>query len=272
MHEIIHGFPIAEEHNFFQITICGVSYCDGAYRIERRNSQVCTLEYILKGTGEIQLPDGSRVCPSKGDVYLLHQGENHLYRSDGRDPWEKIWCNVSGSFVEQMIRLYHLESVHWVPQCNIEPQMRRFLEIATDTSLTRPEIWEREEVLFHQILQILARHVSSVVKPVSKQMQVLQEYLDRNLNRSFSMKQLSQIASLSSSQITRLFKQAFQTTPYEYLLTRKLAMAKELLCSTGLSVKEISYALGFSDEHYFSTFFRKRTGETPSGYRCSKQG
>ena len=81
MHETIYGFPVAEEHNFFQITICGISYCDGTYRIERRNSQVYTLEYILKGTGEIQLPDGSRVCPSKGDVYLLHQGENHLYYS-----------------------------------------------------------------------------------------------------------------------------------------------------------------------------------------------
>ncbi|MDD6174571.1 MAG: AraC family transcriptional regulator [Firmicutes bacterium] len=271
MHETIYGFPVVEEHHFFQITICGISYCDGSYRIERRNSEVCTLEYILQGTGEIQLPDGSRIYPSKGDVYLLHQGEDHLYRSDSSDPWEKIWCNVSGNFVEQMIRMYHLEHVHWIPQCCIEPQMRRFLEIAADPSLSRTEIWEKEELLFHQILQILSRCISTSDQPVPKQMQLLQEYLDRSLNRPFSMDQLSQIASLSPSQINRLFKQTFQTTPYEYLLTRKLSVAKEMLYSTRLSVKEIAYALGFGDEHYFSTFFRKRTGMTPLSYRRSKQ-
>ena len=46
-------------------------------------------------------------------------------------------------------------------------------------------------------------------------------------------------------------------------------MAKELLSNTMLAVKEISYSLGFTDEHYFSTFFRKRTGITPLDYRKS---
>lgn len=218
----------------------------------------------------MHLPDGSKFRPSKGDVYFLPSGEDQLYFSDSDNPWTKIWCNFSGQFVDQMVKLYHLENIRVIPQCNIEAEMREFLAIATDPSLSRPEIWEREELQLHKILQILARHVHPAPTQLSEQARILQEHIDRNLDQSVSMHQLSQLVSLSPSQITRLFKSAFQTTPYEYLLSRRAAMAKELLRSTNLSVKEIAYSLGFSDEHYFSTFFRKRTGTAPLSYRKSK--
>ena len=152
LHETIYGFPLVENHAFFQITICGISYCDGSYRIERRNSPVYTLEYIIKGEGKAILPDGTHIHPAEGDVYLLHSGENQLYFSDANNPWTKIWCNVSGHFVEQMIKLYRLENIHFIPQCCIEPEMKKFLQIATNDSLTQPEIWEQEEIVFHKIL------------------------------------------------------------------------------------------------------------------------
>jgi len=271
VHETIYGFPDSEENSFFQITICGISYCDGTYHIERRNSQVYTLEYILSGEGEILLPGGSRIRPVQGDVYLLHRGENHCYFSDAQQPWIKIWCNVSGRLVDQLIQLYHLEHTHLITQCCIEPQLRQFLKIASDSGLSRSEIWDQEELIFHRILQILARRVHPCPIQIPAPARILQEYLDRSLDRPVSARQLADLVSLSPSQVSRIFKAAFHVSPYEYLLERRILMARKLLQNTSLSVKQISFSLGFSDEHYFSTFFRRRTGMAPLVFRQRKQ-
>ena len=50
----------------------------------------------------------------------------------------------------------------------------------------------------------------------------------------------------------------------------RLQNAKRLLRSTGMSITEIAYAVGFSDSNYFSSVFKKHTGMTPGEYR-SKQ-
>ena len=49
--------------------------------------------------------------------------------------------------------------------------------------------------------------------------------------------------------------------------SRRLETARLLLRGTALPVREIAFRLCFSDEHYFSSLFRRKTGQTPSAYR-----
>ena len=65
----------------------------------------------------------------------------------------------------------------------------------------------------------------------------------------------------------RYFKKNFGTTPYNYLLNRKIEIAKSLLSSSSWPIKNIAYALSFSDEQYFSCAFTKKTGISPKKYR-----
>jgi AraC family transcriptional activator of pobA len=43
--------------------------------------------------------------------------------------------------------------------------------------------------------------------------------------------------------------------------------AREHLLLSGLSIKEIAAVTGFRDQYYFSRFFRKHTGMSPTDYR-----
>ena len=74
---------------------------------------------------------------------------------------------------------------------------------------------------------------------------------------------------LSKSNMIRLFKKSFGTTPYEYLLSLKISTAKLLLKNSKMTVKDISDRLKFSDEHYFSTLFLARVGMRPRDYRIN---
>jgi AraC-like DNA-binding protein len=43
--------------------------------------------------------------------------------------------------------------------------------------------------------------------------------------------------------------------------------AQLLLFTTNMTIKEVAYTLGFSDQNYFIRMFRKMTGTTPQEYR-----
>ena len=67
--------PIQNIPFFIQMT--GISYCDGSYKIQRANSKIYVFEYILEGEGTVIIDD-KKFYPSKGDIYILHKGSNHV--------------------------------------------------------------------------------------------------------------------------------------------------------------------------------------------------
>lgn len=93
-------------------------------------------------------------------------------------------------------------------------------------------------------------------------------YITRHYSEQISLTDLSEYCSVSKQQLIRYFKQAFNTTPIDYINDYKLARAKELLFnSPTLLISEIASELGFSSQYYFTKLFTKKLGETPSAYR-----
>lgn len=72
---------------------------------------------------------------------------------------------------------------------------------------------------------------------------------------------------MSKSNMIRVFKREYGTTPYEFLLGEKIDAAKLLLKNTRMKVSEIADRVCVADEHYFSALFLKRTGMRPGAYR-----
>ena len=102
---------------------------------------------------------------------------------------------------------------------------------------------------------------------ISEDAVILKNYIDLHIEENISIKTLSRLILRSESQTIRIFKNNFHITPYDYLLTSKINRAKIIIANTNLSIKEIAYRLSFSDEHYFSNIFRKKTGVAPTKYR-----
>lgn len=72
---------------------------------------------------------------------------------------------------------------------------------------------------------------------------------------------------MSYSYFRKLFKEYTGLSPASYFLDIKLQRAKDLLCKTQLSVKEIAYMLNFDSPDYFCTLFKKKTGKRPGDFR-----
>ena len=65
----------------------------------------------------------------------------------------------------------------------------------------------------------------------------------------------------------RLFRQAFATTPHQYLIHRRIERAKELLRSRRISVTDVCFEVGFQSLGSFSSLFRRCVGDAPVNYR-----
>lgn len=77
---------------------------------------------------------------------------------------------------------------------------------------------------------------------------------------------LARSAGLSVSQLNRLFQRSLGVSSRKWQDDFRLNKAKQLLGSRH-AVKETAYALGFSSPQHFSTWFKKRTRQTPSHFR-----
>jgi AraC family transcriptional regulator, arabinose operon regulatory protein len=264
--DIISFYNEQLEEGPFCIEMTGISYCDGTYKIERKNSYLYCFEYILKGQGTVII-NGETFTPVEGDIYILQKKSTHIYFSDNENPWEKIWFNIKGPLVDNLMQAYKLNSLHHVLKLDLKELFFKFLSTAQSKTLSKKEIFKSNAIVFHEILsQIYAHTQLSKVKynPLANK---LREYLDKNIMNQISLKELSFLIQKSPSQTIRIFKKEFGLTPYEYLLNNKIETAKLLLLNTNLQVNEIAYSLKFADEHYFSNYFKATTGVSPRKFR-----
>jgi AraC-like DNA-binding protein len=89
------------------------------------------------------------------------------------------------------------------------------------------------------------------------------EYANPNLCLQF----LADTVGLSVSYITKLFKEIEGISLSDHWLEKRMGEAVKLLMETDVLVKEIALSVGFVNENYFFTVFKKQFGITPNEYR-----
>ena len=93
------------------------------------------------------------------------------------------------------------------------------------------------------------------------------DHIEGHLSDGIRLTQLAEVARLSSAHFSAQFRRSTGLPPHRYLLQWRIKRAKELLAADGMSLAEISYALGFPSQAHFTTTFRKLVGTTPGAYR-----
>ncbi|MFT4667653.1 MAG: AraC family transcriptional activator of pobA [Ulvibacter sp.] len=77
---------------------------------------------------------------------------------------------------------------------------------------------------------------------------------------------------ISPKHLSQMVKNITGKVAKEHIQDRLILEAKRLLLHTELTIKEIAYQIGFEEPLHFSSFFKKKTGISPSLFRNSKKG
>ena len=97
------------------------------------------------------------------------------------------------------------------------------------------------------------------------------EYIDSHLGDDLSLTTLAQIGGFNASYLSRLFKQVTGQSPSEYILQKRMHLAKSLLAETNIKIQDIAAQTGYLSAHSFTRTFRNETGISPTDWRMSNQ-
>lgn len=94
-------------------------------------------------------------------------------------------------------------------------------------------------------------------------------YIRTHLDSLITVNDLSDLIGIPLKRYTYLFTKLNGESPKKYINKMKIKVAKELLINTDKCMVDIAFAIGYDDVFYFSRFFKKNTGFSPSEFRLN---
>lgn len=101
----------------------------------------------------------------------------------------------------------------------------------------------------------------------TEQVERFRTLVNNNLGAMKTVEEYAQAMGITAGQLRRICQDVLGQSPLHIINTRLIHTAQRDLAYSTMSVQQIAYSLGYDDAAYFSRFFRKQTGHTPSKFR-----
>ena len=99
------------------------------------------------------------------------------------------------------------------------------------------------------------------------QMRLINDFIDEHGYATIKTADLAGVVGMHPASFQRSFKAVTKTTPYQYVLNRRVDQAKQLIAGTRMSLAQIAFQCGFSSQSHMTDVFRTRLGATPGELR-----
>ncbi len=262
----------------------------GDWNFQNVSSPFTRIYLVTKGTAEVMF--GSKTYSlTPGNLYIIPAFTQHTNICKGY--FEHYYVHIYANGVSSQNIIDNLVFPFEISGCEFDEMLFRSLcehNSAMALKNPNPKIYDnknsliecvrlnRERPLFDRmeskgvIYQLMSRFVREArpkYQTTNKYIRMALEYIDNNMSKPISVEELSGAACFSVDHFIKLFKQEVGSTPMHFIIEKKMMHAQLILATENISVKEISYVLGYEDPSYFSRLFRKRVGCSPQKYRDS---
>jgi AraC-like DNA-binding protein len=263
----------------------GYARCTPAWNKEVSGIDGCYKVYApVVGRAAVEMDDGTheilpgrvcfisgfrlrrQICPEVLDVYWLHFVPSSLYLRyllDQAGPfhsWPRAKTDWSKACHREIVRIFG-ERVLGKATDRLNPPRRN---IAPGTHC---RIQSLLLSLVATLLEGLDDNVLQRFHPEFYRLKPALDFMEAQYASNPSLEQVATSVHLAPNYFHRRFAQLFGTTPFEYMLARRLNEARRLLSSSSLSIKEVAAHTGYDDPLYFSRLFKARMQLTPQAYR-----
>lgn len=226
---------------------------------------------------------------AKGDIFIVSNFENHIAVSDPESPVRflflfflpRLIANPTSSTFD-----FEYLSPFWYNSKSFCNKVDSSEEVAVHVSQTLLQIyedWKGKEAGYRhlivanvrKILALLLRHYKTTESDFFdihiknyKRIQPVLEYIRKNYRTNLSLKEAANLLYMSTSRFRHYFKEITNFNFKEYIFYLRIAEAKRLLAETDMSISDISYNIGFSNQNQFYMLFGKYVLATPAKYRA----
>ncbi|NOU96414.1 helix-turn-helix domain-containing protein [Paenibacillus sp. LMG 31456] len=249
------------------------------------------LVYVYRGTGTLFI-DQTIYDMRQGDLFAIPGNTIHRALPDKDDPVTSTAIFFSpmlvqhASFGDSFSYLHCFEQQKKLKNYKFEllPQQQHDLELSMEhihNEIQALNLGYRQAIVLQlqTILLLLNRQtgpnggqgaIDSSSGP--NWMREILLYIDDHLFKDIGLSTVSRKASVTSAHFSRVFKQTIGMNLTEYIMTKRIIRAKELLNITDHNISLIAEMCGFETLPHFHRMFKKVLGITPAAYRKSAKG
>lgn len=224
--------------------------------------------YCIGGDMSLQAADSSWTIAS-GDLVVIPPNLPHVTDASKSGPCSYFWVSYFGELSAAYTQFINTSDlvVHIGLQPEIISQFEALCRLRTSnfTLDTLVNGANRLKVLLTSISPALTQKTS--LRKGRIDLDRIRNFMAQRLDGSLNLEELASSANLSPYHFARTFKQLTGQSPMRYFTQLRLQQACHLLDTTQQSIKQIAYAMGYSDPRYFSRIFHQVIGMTPHAYR-----
>lgn len=236
------------------------------------------LLYITEGRGVFFCETLGRNKPvnvSAGNMFLLFPGEWHNYYPDRQTGWKEYWIGFNGEFAEMVVSRKFFSKEKPLFDVRLHEYIVNLYHNAIAAA-------NAQESGFQQVLGGIVSMLLSLAYFYDRNSQFQESETTGKISQAkimiydnyttVSPEEIASKLCLSYSSFRKAFKEYTGFSPARFINEVKMNRAKELLTNTSMSIKEISFRVGYNNHDYFFTAFKHMTGMTPAQYRAVTTG
>ena len=233
--------------------------CSSRYAVKREYLEYYSVIYVIDGRMELHY-EGSDIILDKDEAVLLDFTKPHEYRTKGDylEKWEMVFKgNASDAYYEEI-------TGKWGYKFSVYGNLKETIcSLMRELSSTFPRDHNISVLIHTMLCGIIQQKAVSLSGPVEKAIAFMYD----NYHRPLQIGEIADHAALSRYYFARRFQKETGWTPKEYLANIRIDAAREMLAEDNIPISQIADACGFINIPHFTSFFKKRTGQTPAAFR-----
>lgn len=210
-----------------------------------------------------------------GDFLCLTPGQWHRYEPDPETGWEEYWVCFNGDYPHRLQRNRELpvfpRLIRPAEPSPLEQRLKQILEMSETQSLATTLVLGLRSLALFMEIGGLAGPVA-VDTAQSNALSLCEEAMAQireNLHRQVDLDVIAERLGVSRRTLERHFRNEAGISPGDFIIRSRVARARELIESTDMPIKSITYACGFRSPQQMIYDFHRHLGIAPGQFRAS---
>lgn len=245
-----------ENGKFFSYDMIGEFHSSGEWIHPKRRINSFEIIFVLDGTVYIA-EETQKYTLQKNQLLLLEPYKEHYGYVSTSKPVAFYWFHF---FTDLEIA----EKTHTGTDIyDVKELLKKLLHITNSPDYS-PYAADAAGLLIFEEFNRLSSKENASDQALAVQ---IREYIRNNIKKEITISDIARHFGYNADYIGKYFKKSRGVPLKKYLAEQRLRLAKDLLLTTDMSVKQIAKELGYSEENNFTKFFIYHETITPVRFR-----
>ncbi|MBO5295746.1 MAG: helix-turn-helix transcriptional regulator [Clostridia bacterium] len=226
------------------------------------------LEFVYTVSGSVEVHIENEIYITKpGDIVAINHNKVHTFKGDG---WKFHCLKIAASILQTLAIPYNM----FIPQPLIQDEelTSSFLDVVEEHYKDRIFTQQFKLLAIQRFLLLfMEKHVKNHFTELEIQDDThfvisgkVLDYLNQHLSENFSIDDIAKKIGISSSHMSRCFKETTGISIVDHLNRLRCYTAKHYIMHTNKKIGEIAKLCGYQNDSYFAKTYKKFVGYTPN--------